>query len=108
MRSGLLQLDCAQCTADDKANIGCTNNIDQCFYIFDGDEYYTCPSKFITKGTVDFIRRYDTIKCGMSQPYHYDDSLHVWNEALLTYEHFLSICQSEKTKVNNINLDSFN
>lgn len=107
MRTGLLQLNCAECTAEDKKTIGCTDNTDTCFYTFDGDDYYTCPSKFITKGSIDFIKRYDSVKCGMSISSTYDKNLHIWNEAVVTYEHFLNLCQAEKRQVNSVNLDSF-
>ena len=85
-----MNLDCQRCTDNLKEARGCIKKLSVPVFNLDGDDYFRCPLKIITKQTGEYVRFYNFFRDGylpnaggiMDQPGKFLDAMSIIESAV--------------------------
>jgi hypothetical protein len=91
LRSGLIGFSCDKCEAAPyiKDQLGCEKPLETAAEWWDGDEFYSCPVKFIMQSVYEMIEKMDSYNKRLSTPPAYEKQSARFLSGVRAFENYL-------------------
>lgn len=99
MRAQIIGMNCATCESAPylKETFGCdTPTQNAATWLDEGEEWFSCPVRFITASTMDFLREYDAYKDKFATAPVYGQMSAKFIEAKQVLDHYISKYTDQK------------